>query len=156
MRYVCDFSFWITMQRYNISFSQLTDAHCCSLILTDFDSFGVFPLRPNENTRCLQRKNKSVRSVRSVRSVCAPKTPLCLGIGGVLISHDVSAPAILLHYMREWLVLVIDLTLCPFLILPSELLVANTVLSILSHLHPSHVPNPWYRYRHLLGFQRSW
>lgn len=153
MRSVCDFSFWITMQRYNISFFQLTDAHCCSLILTDFDSFGVFPLRPNENTRCLQRKNKSVRSVRFV---CAPKTPLCLGIGGVLISHDVSAPAILLHYMREWLVLVIDLTLCPFLILPSELLVANTVLSILSHLHPSHVPNPWYRYRHLLGFQRSW
>ena len=66
VRSVWDFSFWITMQRYNISFSQFTDAHCCSPILTDFDSFGVFPLRPNENTRCLQRKNKSARSVRSV------------------------------------------------------------------------------------------
>ena len=46
---------------YNVEFSHtdLTD-------LTDFDSFGVFLLRPNENTRCLQRKNKSARSVRSV------------------------------------------------------------------------------------------
>ncbi|MEH2889703.1 hypothetical protein, partial [Segatella copri] len=26
----------ITLQRYNISFSQLTDAHCCSPILTDY------------------------------------------------------------------------------------------------------------------------
>ena len=31
-----------------------------------FDSFGVFPLRPIENTCCLQRKNRFVRSVRSV------------------------------------------------------------------------------------------
>ena len=46
---------------YNVEFSHtdLTD-------LTDFDSFGVFLLSPNENTRCLQRKNKSARSVRSV------------------------------------------------------------------------------------------
>ena len=36
VRSVCDFSFWITMQRYNISFSQLTDAHRCSPIFTDF------------------------------------------------------------------------------------------------------------------------
>ena len=32
MRSVWDFSFWITMQRYNISFSQLTDYHRLSLI----------------------------------------------------------------------------------------------------------------------------
>ena len=46
---------------YTLEFSHtdLTD-------LKDFDSFGVFLLRPNENTRCLQRKNKSARSVRSV------------------------------------------------------------------------------------------
>ena len=30
-----------------------------------FDSFGVFPLRLNENTRCLQRKR--IREIREIR-----------------------------------------------------------------------------------------
>ena len=47
------------MLNVDFSHTDLTD-------LTDFYSFGFFPLRPNVNTRCLQRKNKSVRSVRSV------------------------------------------------------------------------------------------
>ncbi len=39
----------------NFSHTDLTD-------LTDFYSFGVFPLRPNENIRCLQRKR--IREIR--------------------------------------------------------------------------------------------
>ena len=35
---------------------------------------------------------------------------------------------------------IIDLILFPFLVSPSGLLAAKTVLSILSHLRPSHVP----------------
>lgn len=41
---------------------------------------------------------------------------------------------------EKGLILVIDLTLCPFLVLPSELLVASIFLSILFHLHPYHAP----------------
>ena len=51
-------------------------------------------------------------------------------------------------------VVVIDLTIFPFLVSPSSLLAANIVLSILSYLRPSHVPNPWYRYRHHLAFSK--
>lgn len=51
---------------------------------------------------------------------------------------------------------VIDLPLCPFLVLSFESPVADFAISIQSHLRPSHVPNPWYRCRHHLGFQRSW
>ncbi len=42
----------------NFSHTDLTN-------LTDFDSFGVFPLRPNENPRCLQRKR--IREIREIR-----------------------------------------------------------------------------------------
>ena len=61
-----------------------------------------------------------------------------------------------LFLMKEkGLILVTDLILYLFLVLPSEPLVASIVISILSHLRPSRVPNPWYRYRLHLGFLRS-
>ena len=44
-------SFWITMQRYNISFSQLTDAHRCSLLLTDTHRLSLINIRVLPNGR---------------------------------------------------------------------------------------------------------
>ena len=44
-------SFWITMQRYNISFSQLTDAHCCSPMLTDTHRLSLINIRVLPNGR---------------------------------------------------------------------------------------------------------
>lgn len=49
----------------------------------------------------------------------------------------------------------IVLVLFFLLVSSSLLLVASIVLSILSHLRSSHVPNPWYRYHLHLGFQQS-